>query len=192
MVALHSSATATPQLLPDLYGFDLYEGLLKLSAVPPKVVESLAGAHLRMTHILAIYLTDLKLTYNDVVDGIGAAETPVANDTQLSFDDNLSDQLKCDTKLKGNSRRKVPPASTDRLVCKKENRTALATMIGYLVDQNAGVALTAVIGACFTRVGKEKSYTTVALADKTFVDLFRQWLVVVAGEELVAFAGVTK
>ena len=141
-----------------------------------------------MTHILAIYLTDLKLTYNDVVDGIGAADTPVANDTQLSFDDNLSDQLKCDTKLKGNSRRKVPPSTMDRLVW-KENRTALATMIGYLVDQNAGVALIDVTDACFARVGKEKSYT-VALADKTFVDLFRQWLV--AGEELVAFAGVTK
>ena len=55
-------------------------------ALPPKVVESLSDAHLRMTHILAVYLADLKLTYSDVVDGIGAAETPVANDTQLSFD----------------------------------------------------------------------------------------------------------
>jgi len=156
MVALRSSATTTPQLFPDLYGLDLYEGLLKLSAVSPKVVESLADAHLRMTHILAVYLTDLKLTYNDVVDGIGAAETPVANDTQLSFDENLSDQLKCDAKLKGNARRRVPPSTMDRLTW-KENRTALATMIGYVVDQDAGVALTAVIDNFFTRVGKEKS-----------------------------------
>ena len=51
------------------------------------------------------------------------------------------------------------------------------------------MALTAVIDACFTRVGKEKAYT-VALADKTFVDLFRQ--ILVAGEDLVAYAGVTK
>ena len=81
MAALRASATATPQLFPDLYGFDLYEGLLRLSAVPPKVVESLSDAHLRMTHILAVYLTDLKLTYSDVVDGIGAAETTIANGT---------------------------------------------------------------------------------------------------------------
>ena len=38
MAALRASATATPQLFPGLYGFDLYEGLLsRLSAVPPKV-----------------------------------------------------------------------------------------------------------------------------------------------------------
>ena len=84
--------------------------------MPPKVVESLADAHLRMTYLLAVYLTDLKLMYNDVVDGIGAAETPVANDTQLSFDNSLSDQLKCDSKINGNLRRRVPPASIDRLV----------------------------------------------------------------------------
>ena len=51
-------ATTTPQLFPELHGLDLYEGLLKLSAVPPKVVESLAGAHLRMTHLLAVSRPD--------------------------------------------------------------------------------------------------------------------------------------
>ena len=64
MVALRESAASPPRLLPEQYGLDLYIGLLKLTAVPPSTVDSLSAAGLRVNHVLAVFLTELKVTYD--------------------------------------------------------------------------------------------------------------------------------
>ena len=55
MVALRESAWSPPRLLPDVFGLDLYVELLKMTAVPPATVDSLASSGLRITHLLAVF-----------------------------------------------------------------------------------------------------------------------------------------
>ena len=184
MVALRESAASPPRLLPEQYGLDLYIGLLKLTAVPPATVDSLSAAGLRVDHVLAVFLTDLKVTYDDAVDGLGAAATPLLTQQKLSFDHNLSDQQKCNGKLK-QSRRRVTPSAMGRLKW-KENRAALSRLIGEIIDDDAGVALTDSVEELFTRVWKEPAFT-VAAADRTWVGLVRSWLG--AADRLVTDAG---
>ena len=103
------------------------------------------------------------------------------------FDHNISDQFHCASKLK-QPRRMVTPSAMDWLEW-KQNRGALSTLIGKLVDHDTGVALSGAVDDLFERAWKEPTFI-VSAADRAWVDLFRQGLA--AAATLVVKSGAAK
>ena len=187
VMALRLCTGGDRTLAPDDTRLEAYTSMLGLKTEPPSRSPALVAAGCNMTHVIAAYLVELRVSNTaDGAEGIGVMETPYeADEAALAVRrKDMSEHIHLASRLKNDRVRQAP----NRLTAVEWvlNRTALCSLIGAHIGERAGEALTTLVIQEGIKAGKV-GYT-VQMADELFCGVVRKW--VQAGFTLVKAADV--